>query len=231
MFNFEVEASAWTERELSSQRMDARATGAWQLFLGLGLVLVWFVVMTGLYGGPYFILSFAGIVFPVAPHVFGLIWVGAQFVLFPFVRRKSRGFQFTRAEDNGEIIAVPPPRNNEQVEAYGQDNDFSFRRGYVGVFFSAQIAIDEALREFAFARATRRFDKANLARLAAILMAPPRKLSFAQLETLLPGVDLPPLLAQAARLPGFHIHTQHPQGVSLTDHAQEGVLVSGIAGT
>jgi len=232
MSEFATEASAWTDNELSCRRSDARGTGLWQLTFGLGLMLVWYVALTGLYGAPYFILAFAGIAFPVSPWWFGLIWVGVQCLLFPLVRRRAQaGYEFVRAEDTGEIIASPPPTRLERVEAYGQDHDFSFRRGYVGIYFSAQIAIDEALREFAEIRRTRRFDRDGLARLAALLMSQHRKLTFPELATLLPGVDLLPLLREASMLPGFHIHTQDPQGISLTEAGQQAVLVSGVPET
>lgn len=155
-----------------------------------------------------------------------------QFALFPLARRRSRpGFVFLRAEDTGEPVVQGPPVLGHYTEGYGQDHDFSFKRGYLGVFLSAQVAPDEALREFAEARATRRFDRAGIARLAGVLMATNRKMTLADLAAAMPEADLPALLAQAAQLPGFHIHTQEPQGISLTDDGRDGVLVSGVAET
>lgn len=232
MENFAVETSVWAEQALSRRRGDAWAAGFWHLGVGLGLCVAWYVGMTGLYGIPYLLLGFVGVPFPVSPWTFGLLWLLFQFALFPLARRRSRpGFVFLRAEDTGELVVQGPPVLGHYTEGYGQDHDFSFKRGYLGVFLSAQVALDEALREFAEARATRRFDRAGIARLAGVLMATNRKMTLADLAAALPQADLPALLAQAAQLPGFHIHTQEPQGISLTDDGRDGVLVSGVAET
>lgn len=229
MTSFAAEADAWVRRALWESRAEHRAAAFWHLSLAAISSLAWFVGMTGLYGIPYFILGFAGIPFPFHPVVFGTLWVLAQNLVYPWVKRQARpGYSFTLAADTGEIVAAGPPRQAADAETFGQDHGFSFWRGYAGVYFYAQIAAHEAWRELAAARAARHMDGPGLSRLVALLTSRPGKVPFTFLSRELPDVDLPRLLVQAATLPGIHVHTQEPQGLSLTDSATEAVLVSGV---
>jgi hypothetical protein len=145
--------------------------------------------------------------------------------LYPLARRKGRpGYRFEHAPDNNEIVAVAPPRAVDDPEAFGQDHGFSFLRATGSVYFYAAAAFDAAWRDFATARALDRLDTTDLAALVEQLLARPRKVGFHELATALPGRNLPQLLEQAAKLPGIHIHTQDPQGISLTDAARQSAL-------
>ncbi|MBX3474866.1 MAG: hypothetical protein KF754_10825 [Planctomycetes bacterium] len=230
MNSFAGEADAWVRRALLDARAEHRSTAFWHLGVAVVSTVAWFVGTTGVYGTPYFILGFAGIPFPFHPVVFGGLWVLAQNLVYPFVRRRPRpGYVFARAADTDEIVAQGPPRQSADAESFGQDHGFSFLRSYAGVYFYAQIAMHEAWRGFAAARAVRRLDAPALARLVELLTQRPGKVPFSEISKAMPDADLPGLLAQAVTLPGIHIHTQEPQGISLTDAATEAVLVSGVA--
>ena len=210
---------------LDSRARDERMAAIAMAGIFALAVAFWSIIVFGLTGVATFIFRFAGIGFP-APWIFLVAAWAAQLALFPLIRRRADpGWACESVEGTNELVLVKPDRGSGRMYWYDQDHDFSFKRAYVGTFFAAAIAADEAIRFWRKGARVKRYDAEGIAHIAAYLAAKAERASLTELQKNLHGVDLSTALAQAAELPDFNVFSGDPQAITLTESAIEGILI------
>lgn len=213
-------AQRWLSAGVRDRVRGAFAAAAGYVFIACLGIVAWF----GITWGMFFILAILFTGLGIGPYVLlGLVYI-SQAAVFPFIRRPHAP-QWEIARDiDGNIVLSPPDSSHQTDYAYNQTHGFSFKRVYISLFFATPIALDEAWRELREAARIRKLKQEAAARLAALLIDEQRKFSLAELREHMDADEMEEAITIAAKLTGFQLFANEPQGVALTDTAIDELL-------
>jgi hypothetical protein len=218
-----IQASHWVRTLVATRAQQELLTGAGLALFAVGAAFVTTFVVFGLFLMMGVVLASLGIV-PPHPTIIAPVAIAIQLTVFYATKPKEvPAITVERTEDTGELIVVKPHRSQRPGFFYNQEGAGTLRQIVATIFLSTAVAIHETWKRFHNAMQIRRTDTNAVAQLTDYLLSRGTSATLEDIQRAMPRIDLPGLLPQLDRLPGFNLIMGDQQGVSLTDNAMEGM--------